>query len=650
MAEKRGKDILITLSLFSAAFLIRAIGVPNTCMYPDEFDYYYLGNMILANNFTPTADVFKCVNPFLSYTGAVVTVFFGGDLNVLRMISVFFGSLTVPVLYLFGKAMYGRKTGLLAALFLCFSVYHCLFSRLLMLEVFTLFFITAFLYFFWLSQSSQKIKYACFAGMMMGLAFTAKYISFFLVPAVLAYVLWMKRFSFKALVDKRIVLIAVFALLFFSPLLISLYTTGVGLQPLQYQSAERFEKGASPGGTLPSATRVREMPLDELIVKAGIKIPEALSAGAPILIPLWKNLFLVATFLLFLITIFSFLLNFIKRESRGSFLIISLFIFFAFIFVGCAGSKYYLLYSTPIYFVMLSHLAVKSFEHLRKENSCKNIFRFFILLLTAIVLFSSFVTAVPSPYWDEGEYSWAKKAVDYIKTDAAKSGYEEQILIGKITQRNVVQHSIHLSDLNATSILAMTPANEYSGELATVGIEKIKMLKPHYLIVEELYSFFLGGEAAKEIFKDYSLVFHSQTYPYRCFVFKRKNMQPPELLSPTMNGKEGKISRDIFKRSVSSVMKVGKVDTVLVQVKNTGDSRTNFTAVVYSDQYTLHVNEMFRSATLDKGSIRMFKFKIVPVKEYVGELPITVDIYARSENETFMKVDSLSEYVYHIKR
>ena len=48
MAEKRGKDILITLSLFSAAFLIRAIGVPNTCMYPDEFDYYYLGNMILA--------------------------------------------------------------------------------------------------------------------------------------------------------------------------------------------------------------------------------------------------------------------------------------------------------------------------------------------------------------------------------------------------------------------------------------------------------------------------------------------------------------------------------------------------------------------------------------------------------------------------
>jgi hypothetical protein len=430
-------------------------------------------------------------------------------------------------------------------------------------------------------------------------------------------------------------------------MLICLYTTGVGLNPIYYHAIEKFEMKES----LPSGTRAYDIPLDELIVKAEIKITEILAWGAQILIPLWKNLFLVSSFLLFLITLLSYLPDFIKRESKASFLIISIFTIFTVIFIGCSTTKHYLLYSFPFYFVMLSHLAVKSFERIKKEKSHKNIFRVFIIVLTVIILFSYFVTGVTSPYWDEGEFSWANRAVDYIKSDIAKSGYEGNIIIGMITLGASVEYSIHLNDLNATPIFIMTPASEHSSELANVDIEMINKLKPHYLIVDEMYYFYLEGKAGNEIFKDYALVFHSQTYPYRCFVFKRKNMQPPELLSP-MDGKDGKISQDIFKSSISSVMKVGKAYTALVQVKNTGDSRTNFTVIVQSKTpLTIFVNEKRRSMTLDKGSTRMLKFKIVPVKEYVGEFPITVDLYAKyDENGTRGRVDSFSDYVYLIKR
>jgi len=648
------KDVLIIVSLFSVAFLIRAVGVSNICLNPDEFCYRSWGNLILANNWVPTAEVavaFKYTNPFLSYLGAVVTVLFNGDFETIRMISVIFGSLTVSILYLFGKVIYDRKTGLLAAIFLCFSAYHCLYSRIFKFEALTLFFITAFLFFFWLSQRSEGRKstsYAIIAGAMMGLAFDAKYISLILVPAVLAYVLWTNKFSFKALMDKQIILTFIFAFLFFLPLLICLYTTGVGLDPLYYQAFGRFEGEAPPSGFRPAGTRVCEYPIDQLFEKALARISDVLAWGSQALTPMWKSIFRLSVLLLSLIALFYYLYSFMNRERESGFLIISILSFIIILFFGSAGSKYYLLYVFPFYFVMLSHLIVKSFEHLRRENNYKNIFRIFIVSLAVIIFFSYVITGVTSPYWDKGEYLWAKSGVEYIKSDAVKSGYEGHITIGLITIPGFVEYSVYLSDFNASSTLILKKENKYSNELANVDLKKINILKPQYLIVDELYEYYLQGMVANEIFKDYAIVYHSQTYPYGCFVLKRKNTEPPEPLSP-IKGKEGKISKDIFERSIPAVMKVGKIYIASVRVENTGSSRTNFTVCMHSDKYTIFVDEVGRSGTLDKGSTCILKFEIVPFKEYTGELPITVDLYAKDEeNDTYIKVDSVSDYVYRI--
>lgn len=642
------KDALIIVSVTAIAFVIRVAGVSKVGMYPDEADYRVGSNMILINNWVPVAEVFDYVNPFLSHLGALVTTFFGGDLNTLRMISVFFGTLTVPFLYLFGKTIYDRKTGVLAAFLLCFSAYHCLFSRIFMLEALTMFFITAFLYFFWMSQSTEEPKstrYAIVAGAMLGLAVDAKYIALFLVPAIFAYVLWTNRFDFRALLDKRIILTFTFAFLFFLPLLICLYYTGVGLHPLYYQSVERFSAASGP-----SSMRVSELPLDVLFEKIVVKIPEVLAWGTHVLTPYWGEIFAFSVLLVFILIALFYIPSSMRRNKEDSFLTISAYGFFIFVFVGCAGTKYYLIYSFPFILVMFSHLGMKSVEDLKKEDSYKNIFRIFTILLVAIMVFSSFATAVTSPYWDNGEYSWSTSGVEFIKNDVAKSGYEERILIGRLSLSAVVGYSIYESDLNATTFLIIEPASEYSTELVEIDLEMVDSLKPHYIIVEELYSYCLKGEVARAIYRDYSTVFHSQTFPYGCSVLKRKNMQPSESVSP-IEGKDGEISEEIFQKSIPSVMEMGEIYTALVQVTNTGDSRTNFSVRMFYDWFNMYVEaEQSNEVTLNKDSTHLFKYKIIPLKEYAGEIPISASLYVKSDENEEIEVDSASDCIYLIER
>jgi len=666
MMELEKRDILIIISLFLVAFLIRAAGVsnPNIFIFRDEIRYWFRAIRILSSNFVPSAEILPGYpSPFLPYIMAMVTSLFGGDLNNLRMISVIFGSLTVPFLYLFGKAIYDRKTGLLAASFMCFSAYHCLFSRTIMLEAFTIFFVTVFLYFFWLSQRSddrKSIIYACIAGAMMGLAIAAKYLPIFLIFVVFAYSLWTKRFNFKALMDKKIILTLIFAMLFFSPIPIWWYYTGMGLDPVYHATIEKFGVKFQMMDLPPTYTQVVELPLGDLFISSVEKITEMLSWGAKILIPPWTVLFELSAILLLLITLFSYLPNFINKENEGSFLIIlilSLCIFLS----AFQPSRYYLMYSFPTYFVMLSHLVVKSFEHLgnKREKSFERIFRIFIISLAVIMLSFSLFIAVISPYCDEGDSSWIKNSVDYIKSDVTKSGYEgNNILIGCAAPEENINYYIHLSGFNATVVPIRKPAG--SKYEVTIEFKNINTLKPDYIIMSESqYDYLFRKTHQAKIFEDYRTVFHHKSYYFSGgFVLKRKNMHPQGLLLQKnellqKDDIDGKISQDIFNRSVPDVMEVGKTYTALVKVKNTGDSSANFIIRVHSEKFIIFVEDKpaWRDITLDKGSTRILKFKMVPIREYVGELPITVDLYAKhKENETYRKVDSSTDYVYLIKR
>ena len=106
-------DYLIIIGSFLIAFVIRSHNVSIVSKYPDEELYLLKIHRILINNFIPTEKVFDYAPPLIQYIEAVVTLLFNGDLDTLRMVSVIFGSLAVPFMYLFGKTMYNKKVGIL---------------------------------------------------------------------------------------------------------------------------------------------------------------------------------------------------------------------------------------------------------------------------------------------------------------------------------------------------------------------------------------------------------------------------------------------------------------------------------------------------------------------------------------------------------
>lgn len=647
------KDILIIIILFFITFFIRTAGGSNISMYGDEWEYWDKIHKILANNFAPRADVFEHAPPLLSYIGAIVTLFFGGDLNVLRMISVIIGSLTVPFLYLFGSAIYDRKTGLLAAFLLSISAYNALYSRIFMLEALTLFFVTAFFYFFWKSQHSEQRKsiiYAIFAGAMMGLAFDAKYISFFLIPSILAYILWVKNLNFKALTDKRIIVIAIFAFLFFFPLLISLYVTGVGLDPFYFMTVEKFSKNVV------GHTRVVDLPLPKLIQEGSGKMLEVFSTwGTENFSSTWKYLFKFSATLLFILVIYYYLINFIRREEKSSCLIITLFtIFMVALVIG--NQRHYLLYAQPFYYLMFSHFSINILNKLLKtKKNYKNALNGFIILLIGITLFSSFITGITSPSWEIGDsFSWVNSAVDYVIKDISKNNYERPVFIGLISYRTeFLEYPFFLNNIDVYIIPILKSASDYSSDIAYVDIDRLDIFKPSYLVLSEsYYNQYFKANVKSKIFEDYRIVLHTQTYPNRGFVLKRKNIQQSNLFTQTNSTESQIISRDMFNKSVPSIMRVGEAYTVLVQVRNTIDSNTNFNVRVYSNEFILYVEDEWQTLNFDKGSIHTFKIKIIPFKEYNGKLPITADIYIKKENDKNYnkKADSVTGYVSLIKR
>lgn len=657
--HKMKKDIIIITGLFSVAFLIRVANVSNVCLYSDEYLYQLRAFTILANNWDPTAEpiaeMFKGAIPFISYIGAAVTLLFGGNLSTLKIFSVIFGSLTVPFLYLFGKAIYNRKTGLLASLFMCFSTYHSLYSRIFMCEALTIFFITTFLWLFCLSQRLEGKKstiYACFAGAMMGLAIDIKYISLFLIPAALAYVLWTKSFSFKALINKKIILIFIFAVLFAAPLLIGLYITDVGLYPIYHYSIEKY--GIREG--YPQNIRVLSFSPNELLVRGIGGMLGALAWNAWLLPLYWEGVFLLSLLLLFLIIFPLYLFEFLSKNKSGSFLMIFLITLCIPLFFS-AKLQYYLNYLLIFLYIMFSHLAIKSFEFIKKENVLKSIFGFIIILLTLVVLFSYFVTGVFSPYFGDDEFSWTKRAVKHIESDIIRSGYKGDIVIGTFSlAKEPLEYQVYLSGINASTISFLKRSEGYKIKRKTIDLDTLDRVKPNYLVVNDLdYGYYFNKDAIKKILTDYRVIFFSHNYynkldshtkvlGYR--IFKRTEMQPHGLLFP-IGDKEGEISEDIFKKSIPSVMKVGRPYTVLVQVKNTGNSRTNFTVRVYSEKFI--IAGAIKEITLNKGSTRLLKLKIVPFEEYVGELPITAELYAKHE-KSMKKVDSVSDFVYRIEK
>ena len=652
--EKRNKrylDALIIVSLLVISLLIRGTAISNVYMYPDEGTYLWWTNLILINEWYPPEEILNFSPPLFNYLLAILTVLFGEKIDVLRMLSVVFGSLTVPFMYLLGKALYDRKVGLLSAFFLCFSSYHCLYSRIIYLEALTLFFAVAFSYFFWMGYfRSKKMWYIVMAGMMLGLAMDTKYISLFLIMAIFIAVLWVKR-SFKALIDKKLAIMFIVAFLFFLPVLISLYVTGVGAHPFLYHGIKRFEltiSGISGGA-------IRNLPIWELIMR-GIKDYLGILTYGYQNIPFY-HLFRVSALILIPITFLFHIPNFIRAKHAESF-IMALILSTGIIVVGCARHNYYLMYSLPFYFILLSNLAIKSFSHLsnipqKRFSHCTNIFSIFIVLLVGIMCFSYVITGVMSP-WDRGENVGLQVAMAYIEDDIVKDG-RESVIISSTLWAAVIEHYVHQDKLNAASIYILKLGGRQTKKVE-LDMDKIRTFKPDYIIASESeYKGYFSGDAGREIFKNYRLLVTTKDVPWVFFVLKRIDEYPKNLTYFTCDEckVEGKICPDTFSASVPGVMTVGKRYTALVKIKNTGNLSANYTVAVRAPTDYIFVDDIIKYVTIDEGSVRTVEFGVVPLRECSRELLITAELYLVDHKEDEYKIcmlDGTLDSIYIIKK
>jgi hypothetical protein len=137
---------------------------------------YYLGGKALGT-FSSPADFNEAY-----LHNATVFILLG------RLITVLFGVGTVILLYLVGKEMFNFRTGLLAALFLTFSLDHVKISHDFVPDVAMVFFLLPSFFFIWRVYVRGRIGDYLLAGLFAGLAFATKYGGLFLfLPLVLAH-------------------------------------------------------------------------------------------------------------------------------------------------------------------------------------------------------------------------------------------------------------------------------------------------------------------------------------------------------------------------------------------------------------------------------------------------------------------------------
>lgn len=113
---------------------------------------------------------------------------FGPKIWALRIVSAFFGALTILGLYLLAKELFGKNPAYFAAFFTAISFWHINFSRIGFRAVMVPFFTVFTFYFLFKALRTQKLLCYIFAGLFLGLGLHT-YIAFRFVPVLAALVL-----------------------------------------------------------------------------------------------------------------------------------------------------------------------------------------------------------------------------------------------------------------------------------------------------------------------------------------------------------------------------------------------------------------------------------------------------------------------------
>ena len=151
---------------------------------------------------------------------------FGVNNFASRIWSAVFGTLSLVLVFYLGKKLYNLYVGFLSAIVLGTFTTFYVFARLAMTDVPLVFFILASIYFFVLSEKTEKTnRNAALSGLFFGLALMTKQIEALLIPLIIFTYLVATKRSIRFLFTKHFTLFWGVGLLVFSPWLI--YMTSI---------------------------------------------------------------------------------------------------------------------------------------------------------------------------------------------------------------------------------------------------------------------------------------------------------------------------------------------------------------------------------------------------------------------------------------
>jgi 4-amino-4-deoxy-L-arabinose transferase-like glycosyltransferase len=641
--ENSSIDFLIAFILSMIALVLRVINYTDTSVYPDEINFFSpYAYSILTNSWSwITESRFMIQPPLFSYILAVVGYLFNGELNTFRIVSIIFGSLSIGVTYFLGKLLFNRGVGILSALLLCFNSYHILYSKLALLEATVIFFILVSIYYFVKAYNSgNNNKYAYICGIFLGLANITKFNGIFLYPLFIFFILWDKK-SIKALIEKKFLIINIVSALIQLPIWIGLYEAGVN--PYYYHL---YGKAATANRTFS-------------YFQTSLGIPDLLSKGfnsylntvmgvyksstAALSLP-WYSIFSIFSAILLIITILYYLHAVIKKKQSETLIFFYFIIFNIYPVFSKTKFDYYLLWSLPGFYIMLSSMSFKLFDDFKSQRknvfSSLNFVRLLNLICLSIFVFSIILVGSISPFVDKGEVSGYEENILYIK-NIANPGDAIATSFYRGTAYYLDKNNMNLDIFSLYYIKG-------------VDLKMLNEVKPRFILVlDDYYYSFLTNDYAKIwINKNYKLISKKE----KTLLFEREqiNSSGNQGESSENGTTKGVIDHDIFYRSIPAYMTIGKTYNVLVFVKNEGESPNTFVITLdVPDEFVYSSQKNWKLIQLNEGESYRAKFTILPIKQHVGELNITARFSIikskRIVPSSYEEMDNVSKHVVWIK-
>lgn len=170
--------------------------------FPEEMVFDEVYHARAAGEYMRGINPFEWVHPPLAkLLISAGTSVFGLNSFGWRIMPVIFGTLFVPVMYIFGKSLFGKRHyGILAALIISVDGVFFVQSRTAMTNIFATFFQVAAVMFFWLyvqhdyhqEKKGKAYTYFAFSGLFISLSLATRWTSLGALAFILGAMIWYK--------------------------------------------------------------------------------------------------------------------------------------------------------------------------------------------------------------------------------------------------------------------------------------------------------------------------------------------------------------------------------------------------------------------------------------------------------------------------